>query len=145
VDIIVRDLLATDLSAVARLNTELTGEATLENSLRERFERLVHWPGQGLFIAESIGTVAGFAHAQLRLALHEECSAELTALVVSTACRRTGCGTALVAAAEHWARTNGARRLALRSRADRHEAHKFYLRLGFEESSKSYKFTKIVA
>lgn len=84
---IVRDLFATDLSVVARLNAELTGESTPESTLQQRFERVNRWPGQGLFIAESSGTVSGFAHVQLRLALHEELSAELTALVVSAACR----------------------------------------------------------
>jgi GNAT superfamily N-acetyltransferase len=139
---IIRDLFATDLVVVARLIADLTGESTPESTLLQRFERVVRWPGQGLFIAESSGIVSGFAHVQLRLALHEESSAELTALVVSAACRRTGCGSVLVAAAEHWARTNGASRLALRSRADRHDAHQFYERLGFAVSSTSYKFTK---
>lgn len=141
-DIITRDLHAADLPAVAALSAELTGQTTAHAELLKRFQLIERWPGQAVFVAECCGAVVGFAHVQLRVALHAHSDAELTALVVSETSRRAGCGSALVATAERWARAQGACQLSLRSRADRTNAHAFYASIGYAISSTSYKLTK---
>jgi ribosomal protein S18 acetylase RimI-like enzyme len=59
---------------------------------------------------------------------------EVTDLAVDIACRRTGAGRALAAAAEEWARGRGYRSLWVEPRADNHAAISFYTALGFRVS-----------
>jgi GNAT superfamily N-acetyltransferase len=125
---------------------DLCGQLGYSVSRAEVEERLAHLrerPGQGLFAAvKDDGTLLGWLHVQERPALHTPRSAEVTALVVDAAHRRSGCGRALMAHAEQWARGQHCRVLVLRSGVDHEEAHRLYASLGFERSSTSYKFTR---
>ena len=69
-------------------------------------------------------------------------SAELTGLVVASAARRLGVGSALVAAAEEWARANGFSSLRVRSNVTRAESHPFYEKLGFERAKTQHAYRK---
>jgi GNAT superfamily N-acetyltransferase len=60
-------------------------------------------------------------------------TAELKRLYVRPAARRTGGGTALLGAAERWARESGAQRIVLDTRRDLGEAVALYRRAGFAE------------
>ncbi len=138
----IRSLEPADLGALVELCRQL-GRPASRAELEERYAQLRQSPGQGLFVAVAEGgEVAGWLHVQERPALHTPRSAEVTALVVDAAHRRAGCGRALLAAAEAWARGLRCQVLALRSGVDRAEAHTFYRSLGFEQASASYKFTK---
>jgi GNAT superfamily N-acetyltransferase len=138
----VRPLRADDLPQLVDLCAQLGRPASL-TELEERFAHLHGSSGQGLFVAaRADGALMGWLHVQERPALHTPRSAEITAVVIDAAHRRTGCGRALMAEAERWARERQCRLLALRSGLEREDAHRFYGALGFGQSSVSYKFTK---
>ncbi|MFN3987984.1 MAG: GNAT family N-acetyltransferase [Rhodocyclaceae bacterium] len=81
--------------------------------------------------AESSGGLLGLVNAERRLTIESGTSYELTGLVVSASARRTGVGSALVAAAEAWALSHGASSLRVRSDVVRPEAHSFYAGRGY--------------
>lgn len=138
----IRPLQAEDVPLLVDLCGQL-GRPASRAELEERFAHLRQSSGQGLFVAVAEdGLLLGWLHVQERPALHTPRSAEITAVVVDSAHRRTGCGRALIATAEQWARNQQCQMLALRSGLERKEAHQFYVALGFEQSSASYKFTK---
>jgi ribosomal protein S18 acetylase RimI-like enzyme len=61
-------------------------------------------------------------------------SAEIADLAVDNAVRRAGAGSALVRAAENWARGAGHRSLWVEPRSDNYDAIAFYTKLGFRVS-----------
>ena len=77
------------------------------------------------------GGLLGLVNAEQRLNIESGTSFELTGLVVASSARRGGVGSALVAAAESWARARGATSMRVRSNVVRPEAHAFYARLGY--------------
>jgi GNAT superfamily N-acetyltransferase len=140
----IRPLRAEDLPQLVDLCGQLGRPASLAE-LEERFAWLQDGPEPGLFVAaKGDGTLLGWLHVQERPALHTPRLAEVTALVVDAAHRRTGCGRALMEAAERWARDRRCRVLALRSGLEREDAHRFYGAMGFERESVSYKLTKLL-
>lgn len=138
----IRILQAPDVPHLVDLCAQLGRPAT-RSELEERFAQLRESPGQELFVAaREDGAIIGWLHVQERPALHMPRAAEVTALVIDSAHRRTGCGRALMAAAEQWALSRRCELVALRSGVDREDAHRFYRSLGFAQTSASYKFTK---
>lgn len=138
----IRELRVDDLPQLVELCLQLERPASLAE-LTERFAELSASSGQAVFVAaRPDGTVLGWLHAQQRPALHTARSAAVHALVVGAAHRRLGCGRALMAQAEAWARGRQCRELVLRSALARQEAHRFYAALGYALSSTSYKFTR---
>ena len=71
----------------------------------------------------------------------EQPVAELTALVVDDASRRSGAGRALVATCENWAVAHGAIRISLGTAFRRADAHAFYERLGYQQLARKYQRT----
>ncbi|WP_158623974.1 GNAT family N-acetyltransferase [Corallococcus llansteffanensis] len=137
-----RPLRPSDVPELVGLCEQLGWPATAPE-LEERFERLRAVPGQAVFVAErEAGGIVGWMHVQERPALHLPHTAEVAALVVDAAHRGTGCGRALMAEAEGWARARGCQMLMLRSSSHREAAHRFYEALGYERASSSFKFTR---
>jgi GNAT superfamily N-acetyltransferase len=68
----------------------------------------------------------------------DACTCRITDIVVSAAHRRSGIGSALVAAAEAEARKAGAPRLDLSSGEWRADAHAFYASHGFETRARAF-------
>lgn len=138
----IRPLRAEDVPLLVDLCGQL-GFPASRAELEERFAHLSEYPGQGLFVAvKDDGALIGWLHVQERPALHTPRSAEVTTLVVDAAHRGAGCGRALMARAEEWARAQHCTLLVIRSRVDREAAHRFYASLGFQRASSSYKFTR---
>lgn len=95
--------------------------------------------GDDAFVAVLDGVTVGLATVHSRAVLHvARPVAQLTALVVPPAMRGRGVGRALVAAAEQWARAQGADRLVVTTALHRAEAPLFYERLGFEHTGRRY-------
>ena len=95
--------------------------------------------GDDAFVAVLNGETVGLATVHSRAVLHvARPVAQLTALVVPPAMRGRGVGRALVAAAEQWARAQGAERLVVTTALHRAEAPLFYERLGFEHTGRRY-------
>ncbi len=76
-----------------------------------------------------------FTHLQHRGA---KC-AEVESVHVRADLRSRGFGEQLMRAAESWARDRGCYRLQLTSNVARHDAHRFYERMGYSASHKGFK------
>lgn len=87
--------------------------------------------------------VLGMIAAQRNAVLHRAADdVRVTSLEVAAECRNLGIGRRLMAAAEAWARESGCLRVEVTSGNARREAHDFYQRLGFEQTS--LRFSKVL-
>jgi len=78
------------------------------------------------------------------MSLIEEPHAEVAALVVNENFRGHGIGKSLLQAAETWAKEKQVKLIRLRSNVKRTDAHRFYLKEGYETSKASNLFTKLL-
>jgi GNAT superfamily N-acetyltransferase len=131
-----------DAVEISRLSLEL-GYPTGMEETRGVLARMLGSPSYFAVVASTgEGPLLGWAVAERRLMLESGESAELTGLVVASAARRLGVGSALVAAAEEWARANGFSSLRVRSNVTRAESHPFYEKLGFERAKTQHAYRK---
>jgi GNAT superfamily N-acetyltransferase len=137
----IRPMRAGDAEAVA----VLAGQLGYPSSTQEVHERMRHVLGRddaAALVAEDAGRVIAWLHVEMRRSLVADHEAQVMALVVDEACRSRGIGAAMMAAAEDWARRQGADRLRVGSRVTRTDAHRFYERLGYDLSKTSHWFEK---
>lgn len=87
----------------------------------------------GTFVAVRDDQVAGFVTVTIRTHFTGQRDAYVGELVVSPDAERTGVGSALVGAAESWARARGLRRMTLETGAANLRARAFYRALGFTD------------
>lgn len=141
----VRPMTETDLADVARLATQLGYPSTPEQ-VERRFRSIQAAPDSHVAVAvgES-GAVVGWIHVFGNRLLESEPDAEIGGLVVDASVRGRGVGTALVAAAEAWARDRGYPVVSVRSNIVRKEAHEFYQERGYGIVKTQVKFRKTVA
>jgi len=127
-----------DAPALAALATHL-GYPTTPQAMRERLARIVARDDYETFVAERDGRVVGFAGVMHGLSYnYDPPYARLLSLVVEPGERGRGTGAALVAAAERWARGQGAAQLHVTTALHRDGAHRFYERLGYERTGARY-------
>jgi len=104
-----------------------------------RLARLEADPNARCLVATSDAEVAGLATVHVRYTLnHEAPIAQLTLLVVDESYRTRGIGRMLVAAAEEWARSRGAKRFVVTTALRRADAHAFYEKLQFKHTGRRY-------
>lgn len=140
-DLIIRPALRTDAVRLAELCAQL-GYSTTAADLLPRLEELLSDDDGMLFAAEQSGAVIGWVHVLRVCFLESAPFAEIGGLVVDAAARRCGAGSALMAAAEDWARARGINRVRLRSNTIRTEAHAFYQARGYRVAKSQYTFEK---
>lgn len=140
-----------DLAGAAVLAGEL-GYAATRGELAERLPALEHSPSHALLVVDAPGSgaagaaaIAGWIHVEASHALIHEPLAEIVSLVVASGSRGRGIGAALVRGAESWARSRGLRRLRVRCRVEREDAHRFYEREGFRLEKTQRVFSKSLA
>jgi GNAT superfamily N-acetyltransferase len=141
VDVITREIIATDAEPAARLSGEL-GYPVSSEEMKRRIESLARVPDHAVYVACISGEVIGWIHVQVAHHLQAESRAEIGGLVVSSEARSRGIGRRLVAVAEEWALQQGLKSIVVRSRATREAAHRFYLREGYTQTKTSAVFTK---
>ena len=135
---VVRQPTRDDSEALARLATQL-GYPADAASMPERLTRLAGDANARAFVASDGGRVVGMTTIHLRDTLnHSAPIAQITLLVVDEAIRSRGAGRALVDAAEAWARSRGAKRVAVTTALDRDGAHAFYERVGYVHTGRRY-------
>jgi GNAT superfamily N-acetyltransferase len=78
------------------------------------------------------GQVVGWVHVYLSPSLLDDLHAEIGGLVVDESCRGQRIGERLLQQAEQWARERGCQAISVRSNTLRHDAHRFYQRLGYQ-------------
>jgi GNAT superfamily N-acetyltransferase len=143
--ITIRAMTVADANAAARLATQLGYPSSPEEVLR-RFHAITALPESHVAVAVSEGgAVVGWIHVFGNRLLESEPDAEIGGLVVDESFRGRGAGTALVAAAEAWARERGYPVVSVRSNVVRKEAHEFYQERGYGVVKTQVKFRKTIA
>ena len=105
------------------------------------FDEVSASPLNALFVAELEGEVVGTLQVTLipGLANRGRKRAKLESVHVDPARRSRGIGAVMVAFAVDFARRNGVGLVELTSNKSREAAHRFYRRLGFEQSHEGFK------
>jgi GNAT superfamily N-acetyltransferase len=135
-------MVAADARAVAALTGEL-GYPVGVDELRRRVDHLRSQLANEVLVAvDDDDRPIGWIHVGRTPTLETSDAALIGGLVVGDAHRDGGIGTALVAAAEAWARAAGATRMVVRSRSTRERAHRFYEDLGYGRVKVSHVFEK---
>jgi len=131
----IRDVKLHDAAAVSRLIEAMGYPCDLTEAER-RIRRVNASPRQALMVAEMNNTVCGLLSLDFMfyLPLGQE-SCRITALVVDERFRKHGVGRAMLRHGESAARREGSARIELTTAESRTEAHEFYRRCGFEQSS----------
>jgi GNAT superfamily N-acetyltransferase len=138
---LIREMTPDDAVAAANLSGEL-GYQTSAESVRQRIETLLGRPDQAIYVACLSGNVVGWIDLAVTYHLAADPRVEIQGLVVSAEVRSRGIGRLLVERAEEWARSRGLTAMLVRSRITREDAHRFYLREGYERVKTSAVFTK---
>ncbi|HYV07283.1 MAG TPA: GNAT family N-acetyltransferase [Blastocatellia bacterium] len=124
-----------DAVEIARLLTTL-GHSTTVESIVTRWNE---WRGEGnlaLVASSPDGALAGLVTLHHMLVLHRPLPVgRITALIVDPSSRGRGIGRALVAAAEEALTRSGCGLLEITSNQRLTDAHRFYERLGYEQTS----------
>ena len=94
-----------------------------------------------VYVAElANGQVAGWIGTYVHRSVELDSFAEINGLVVDDKVRSRGVGKLLLEAAERWARSCGCDTIGVRSKVERHDAHRFYEknRYGWTKTQKSF-------
>lgn len=141
----IRPMRLSDAALVANLSGQLGYPAGFEE-IEKRWAALASDPDAALLVAESReGAILGWTHVQGRRFIESAPYAEVLALVVDAALRRSGIGRELLAAAEGWAVARGYDSMQIRSNTARDGARPFYLGRGYEIWKTQYVFKKRLA
>ena len=131
-----------DSAALAHLMGVL-GYPTSAEQMRARLTAIIADPNYHTVVAEVDGQVRGMVGLR-RGHLYELDGpyVQLVAIVVDSDYQGRGIGAGPVHYAETWARNQGAARISLTSGKQRHLAHRFYERLGYEATG--LRFVKVL-
>ena len=141
---LIREITAADAAAAANLSGEL-GYQVSADAMRQRIESLLRHPDQAIYVASLSGKVVAWIDLAVTWHLTSEPRVEIAGLVVSSEVRSRGIGRLLVERAEQWAVSRGLTGMLVRSRITREDAHRFYLREGYERTKTQAVFTKELA
>lgn len=137
--LIIRPAVLDDAAALAPIVASLTRAESTAEEMRARMERVAAHPDHHTLVAERGGRVIGLCGLMRGMMVHRDGDfVRVVALVVSPEARGGGVGAALMRAAESWAREIGAHSVHLTTGGYRDDAHRFYRRLGYEETGKRF-------
>ncbi|WP_188208067.1 GNAT family N-acetyltransferase [Alkalibacillus aidingensis] len=136
----IRPATSDDMVKLAYLIGEL-GYPTTEEEMKHRMEKINSSPEYKTLVKEKDGKLVGMIG--MILGYHYENNdnyVRIVALVVDSDYRNQGIGEQLMDEAEKWAKQNEATKLVLNSgnRRERHTAHRFYIRRGFEAKATGF-------
>jgi len=127
-----------DARAISSLLEELEHPAPVEQ-VAVRVRQMSGMDHCVLLLAVDQDRVVGMGTLQMIPVVHEASPlGRITTLIVTASQRGRGIGQKIVEALETRARTAGCRRLEVTSHNRRGDAHRFYQRLGYEDSSKRF-------
>lgn len=139
----VRRAILGDAGEMARLCDEL-GYPVAPAQMQARLAVLSPQATQFIAVAAVEHALYGWISVERRLLIEYGERVEIVGLVVEARARRSGVGRALVASAEHWARTQGVDTITVRSNVTRAESHPFYERLGFVRRKTQHNYAKML-
>ena len=129
-----------DAATLAQLMCEL-GYRTTTSAMQMRLQRIVTDERLRTFVAVCDGKVCGMISTLTYPSIeHDDFSGRIVALVINSTMRRRGIGRALIVTAEKDFAEREISRVALNTRLDREDAHKFYESLGYERNG--WRFVK---
>ena len=136
----VRPVTEADLSEWFRLRRKLWDATGDEDHEAEMLDILDHAETQLVLVAEADeGKLAGFLEASIRPFV-EDCESDnvgyLEGWFIDPDYRRLGLGSALVTAAEEWARGHGATEMASDAEIGNEPSLSAHIKLGYEETSR---------
>jgi GNAT superfamily N-acetyltransferase len=137
----IRSLTAEDARAAAELSGQL-GYPCGVDDLRERIEEMLRCADRVAFAAVVDGELVGWIDAATERHLQGETCAVIGGLVVRDGARGLGIGRRLCVEVEEWARSKSIPVVRVRSQIKREDAHRFYLRDGYEKVKTSLVFEK---
>jgi GNAT superfamily N-acetyltransferase len=138
---VIRRAELSDADSIANLAGQL-GYPTDPDEMVVRLTRMLDDSQRTILVAEVDGTVVGWTTVKVEAELTQAPYALISGLVVDAQHRGDGVGRELLQSAEEWAAEQGLRRLRLRANEIREDAHRFYLRNGFEMKKKQCQFEK---
>ncbi len=141
IDVQIRPVDIADAEAVAQLSGELGYPASVA-AMEARIRTYARLTDRIVFVACQDGAVIGWIDVGIVHHLQVEPNGEIGGLVVSHTCRSSGIGAKLVSRAEEWVKDRGVTRMIVRSNITREDAHRFYLREGYEQTKTSAVFSK---
>jgi GNAT superfamily N-acetyltransferase len=113
--------------------------------IQRRLSQIVGEEQHALYVAEAAGgKVLGWIHGYVCHLVEVEHHVEIGGLVVDEDYRGSGIGRLLVEEVEHWAAARGCSTMRLRSNVVRKEAHRFYVKLGYEIVKRQLAFRKVL-
>jgi GNAT superfamily N-acetyltransferase len=139
----VRRLTAEDAQQAAELSGQLGYKADA-TAMRQRLEAMSDDPDRLALAAVLAGCLVGWIDASVERHLQSEDVVDIGGLVVRDGARGLGIGRLLCEEIERWARENGIGRVRVRSQIKREDAHRFYLRDGYQNVKTSLVFEKSV-
>jgi GNAT superfamily N-acetyltransferase len=130
--VFVRRLVADDAEEVAALSGQLGYVAGAEQ-IQRRLHSLSGDENRLALGALLDGRLVGWIDASVERHLQSEDVVDIGGLVVSEGARGLGIGRRLCEEVEAWTRAKGFGRVRVRSQIKREDAHRFYLRNGYEK------------
>ncbi len=137
----VRSLELQDAETVTALSAQL-GYPCSVTEMREKIRRMADSSDRTVFVAVLKDAVVGWADAAIERHLQAPDTVVLGGLVVDESQRGFGIGKLLCQAVEEWASSLGIALVRVRSQIKRADAHRFYLRDGYEHVKTSAVFEK---
>ena len=129
-----------DAATLAQLMCEL-GYRTTTSAMQMRLQRIATDDRLRTFVAVCDGKVCGMISTLTYPSIErDDFSGRIVALVINSTMRRRGIGRALIVTAEKDFAEREISRVALNTRLDREDAHKFYESLGYERNG--WRFVK---
>ena len=134
---VIRPALIGDFDSIFPLLRQLWPDRELdEKALRTIFARCLNLDNEKYFVADKDGIVVGFCSFTIKNSLWQGgYIGYISELVVDSAFRRYGIGTALLNEVIACAAGKGCKRIELDSTFHREEAHAFYEKSGFKKSA----------
>lgn len=139
----IRRLTVEDAEAASELSSQL-GYPSSPGDLRKRIEELSHTTDRVAFAAVVDGQMVGWIDAAMERHLQYAASAVIGGLVVREEMRGLGVGRRLCVEIEEWARSKSVPLVRVRSQIKREDAHRFYLRDGYQKVKTSLVFEKVL-
>jgi GNAT superfamily N-acetyltransferase len=139
----VRHLTADDAEEAAELSGQL-GYSADAMVMRLRLEAMSDDPDRVALGAVLDGLLVGWIDASVERHLQSDDVVDIGGLVVRDGTRCLGIGRLLCEEIERWTREKGIGRVRVRSQIKREDAHRFYLRDGYEKVKTSLVFEKSV-
>lgn len=131
-----------DLEKMADLAEQL-GYPSTPQEIESRLASMQNGKQYAVYIAVlAEGEIAGWIGAYVFRCVELDSFVEISGLVVDQKVRSCGIGKLLLEAAERWALRGGCDTISVRSKAERHDAHRFYEQNGYEWTKTQKSFRK---